>query len=133
MSEPFFTRKIKMSSTTHGFILYDKLGVDLFSTSELLDPNMKIRLRLIRARLNIYTISDNPKVSLEMLLVHFTLVVSISRMIITRNEWTCLLKLLWSSTIWKLLQRLSSLLPDKTSSFKKTFLAMLQFVGLLLQ
>ena len=33
-------------------------------------------------------------------------------MIITRNEWTCLLKLLWSSTIRKLLPRLLSFLPD---------------------
>ena len=36
-------------------------------------------------------------------------------------KWTCLLTLLWSSIIWKLLQRLLSFLPDKTSSFKKTF------------
>ena len=40
-------------------------------------------------------------------------------MIITRNDWTCLLTLLWSSTIWTLLQRLSSFLPGKTSSLKK--------------
>ena len=45
-------------------------------------------------------------------------------MIITRNEWKCLLRLLWSSTIWKLLQRFSSFRPDKTSSFKKTFATM---------
>ena len=57
----------------------------------------------------------------ELLIVHFTLVVLVSRMITTRNERTCLLTLLWSSTIWKLLQRLSSFLPDKTSSIKKTF------------
>ena len=45
-------------------MLYGKLGIDFFSTSELLYPNMKIRLRLIRARPNFYMISDNPKVSL---------------------------------------------------------------------
>ena len=45
-------------------MLYDKLGVEFFSTSELLYPNMKIRLRLIRARTNFYMISDNPNVSL---------------------------------------------------------------------
>ena len=33
-------------------------------TSELLYPNMKIRLRLIRARPNFYMISDNPNVGL---------------------------------------------------------------------
>ena len=34
-------------------------------------------------------------------------------MIITRNEEICLLTLRCSSTIWQLLQRLSSFLPDK--------------------
>ena len=52
-----------MLSRPDGIMLYGKLGVDFFSTSELLYPNMKIRLRLIRARLNYYMISDNPNVS----------------------------------------------------------------------
>ena len=64
LSEPFFTRRMKMISTPDGSMLYGKLGVDFFSTSELLYPNMKIRLRLIRARPNFYMISDNPNVSL---------------------------------------------------------------------
>ena len=45
-------------------MLYGKLGTDFFSTSELLYPNMKIRLRLIRAGPNFYMISDNPNVFL---------------------------------------------------------------------
>ena len=45
-------------------MLCGKLGIDFFSTSELLYPNMKNRLRLIRARPNFYMISDNPNVSL---------------------------------------------------------------------
>ena len=48
-----------------------------------------------------------------MLIVHFTLVLLLSRVIITRNEWTCWLLLLWSSNFWKLLQRFSSFLLDK--------------------
>ena len=64
LSEPFFTRRMKMLSRPDGFMLYGKLGVDFFSTSELLYPNMKIRLRLIRARPNFHMISDNPNVSL---------------------------------------------------------------------
>ena len=64
LSEPFITRRMKMLSRPDGFMLYGKLGVDFFSTSELLYPNMKIRLRLIRARPNFYMISDNPNVSL---------------------------------------------------------------------
>ena len=49
LSEPSFTRRMKMPSRPDGFMLYGKLGVDFFSTSELLYPNMKFRLRLIRA------------------------------------------------------------------------------------
>ena len=45
-------------------MLYGKLVVDFFSTSELLYPNMKVRLRLIRDRPNFYMNSDNPNVSL---------------------------------------------------------------------
>ena len=63
LSELFFTR-MKLLSRPDGFMLYDKVGVDFFSTSDLLYPNMKIRLRLIRARHDFYMISDNPNVSL---------------------------------------------------------------------
>ena len=52
-------------SRLDGFMLYGKLGIDFFSISELLYPNMKIRLRLYRARPNFYMISDKPNVSLE--------------------------------------------------------------------
>ena len=55
---------MKMLSRLDGFMLYGNLGVDIFSTSELLYPVVKIRLRLIRARPNFYMISDNPNVSL---------------------------------------------------------------------
>ena len=54
---------MKLLSRPDGFMLYGKMGVD-FSTSELLHPNIKIRLRLIRARPDIYMISDNPNFSL---------------------------------------------------------------------
>ena len=64
LSEPFFTRRMKMISRPDGFMLYGKLGIDFFCTSELLYPNLKGRLRLIRARPNFYMISDNPNVSL---------------------------------------------------------------------
>ena len=64
LSEPFFTRRMKMLSRPDDFMLYGKLGVDFFSTSELLYSNMKVRLRLIRARPNFYMISDNHNVSL---------------------------------------------------------------------
>ena len=46
-------------------MLYRKLGIDFFSTSELLYPNMKKRLRLFRTKPNLYMISDNPNVGLR--------------------------------------------------------------------
>ena len=58
------TKRMKLLLRPDGFMLYGKLGVDFFSTSELLYPNTKIRLQLIRARPNFYMISDNPNVSL---------------------------------------------------------------------
>ena len=53
-----------MLSRPDGFMLYGKLGIDFFSTSELLYLNKKIKPRLVRATPNIHMISDNPKVSL---------------------------------------------------------------------
>ena len=64
LSEPLLTRRMKKLSGADGFMLHGNLGVDFFFTSELLYPNMKVRLRLIRARPNFYMISDNPNVSL---------------------------------------------------------------------
>ena len=64
LPDPFFTRRMKLLSRPDGFMLYGKLRIDFFSTSELLYPNMKNRLRLIRARPKFYMISDNLNVSL---------------------------------------------------------------------
>ena len=44
LSERFFTRRMKMLSRPNGFMLYSKLAVDFYSTSEFLCPNMKKRL-----------------------------------------------------------------------------------------
>ena len=64
LSDPFFSRRLKLLLRSDGFTLYGKVGVDFFTTSELLYPNMKVRIRLIRARPKFYMISDNPNVSL---------------------------------------------------------------------
>ena len=64
LPDPFFTGRMKLLSRPDGFMLYGKLGIDFFSTFELLYTNMKIKLRLIRARPSFYMISDNPNVSL---------------------------------------------------------------------
>ena len=133
LSEPFFTRRMKMLSRADLFMLYGKMMVDFFATSELLYPSMKIKLRLVRARPNFYMIIANPNVSLG--IVDCSLY---TRRIALKDDYhkkrmDMLATLLWSSTIWRLLQRLSTFLPDKTSSFMKSFSTTLQFVGLLLQ
>ena len=56
-----------MLNRTDGFILYGKLGVHFFSTSEIpemLQPNMEPKLCLINARPDFNVISNNPNVSL---------------------------------------------------------------------
>ena len=61
---PSFTRRKKLLSRPDGFMLYGKCGTNFFSHFELLYPNMKLRLRLIRAGPNFYMISDDPNLSL---------------------------------------------------------------------
>ena len=39
LPDAFFTRRMKLLSRPNGFMLYGKLGIDFFSTSELLYPN----------------------------------------------------------------------------------------------
>ena len=53
-----------MYSRRDGFMLYGKLGINFLTTSELLYPTMKVRIRIIRARPNFYKISENSNVSL---------------------------------------------------------------------
>ena len=64
LESSFFTRRMKLYSRPDGFMLYGKLGIDFVTTSELLYPNMKVSIRLIRARPKFYMISENPNVSL---------------------------------------------------------------------
>ena len=61
---PFFTRGLKLLSRPDGFMLYANWGFTTFSSSELLYPNMKVRLHLIRAKPNFYINSDSPNVIL---------------------------------------------------------------------
>ena len=70
-----------------------------FSTSELVNPNMKKKLGLIRSRPKFYMISDNPKSSLEIVDCSLS-----NRRIALKDDyqisnWTCLHIALWSSTV----------------------------------
>ena len=134
LSEPFSTRRMKMRSRLDGFLLYGILGVDFLSTSEVLYPNIKIRLRLITARPNFYMISDNPIVSPAIVDCSlYTRRIALKDDCHKKRMDMLAYTLLWSSTIEVLLQRLSSFKPDKTSFFKKTFWTILQIVELHLQ
>ena len=53
-----------MLSRPDGFMSPDKMGLDFFSIYEFLYPNIKIRLRLFRARPIFYMINDKSNVSL---------------------------------------------------------------------
>ena len=52
LSELLFTKIMKMLTRHNGFLSYGRLGDDFFSTSDFSNPEMKIRLRLIRLRPN---------------------------------------------------------------------------------
>ena len=133
LPDPSFTRRLKLLSRPDGFMLYGKLGIDFFSTSELLYPNMKIRLRLIRARPNFYMISDNLNVSLG--IVDCSLY---TRRVALKDDYhkkrmDMLAYAPVEYNFSRLWQRHSSYLRDKTNSFKKTFSTMLPFVDSRLQ
>ena len=132
-SEPFFTRRMKMLSRPDGFMLYGKLGVDFFSTSELLCPNMKIRLRLLRARPNFYMISDNPNVSLG--IVDCSLYTG--RIALRDDYHKKLLDMLaYIPVEFNFLEILAKtfIIPARQNQFiQKTFSTMLQFDRLLLR
>ena len=84
-SQPFFTWRKKKLSKLHGFMLYGKTAVDFLSTIGLLFPNVKIRLRVSRARPNFYRIATTPTSVLEMLTVRLTFVVLLWNTIATKN------------------------------------------------
>ena len=123
-----------MLSRPDGFMLYGELGVYFFSTSELLYPNMKSRLPLIRARPNFHMISDNPNVSLG--IVDCSLY---TRCIALRDDYHkkrmdmlahTPVELNYMETLAK-----TFIIPARQNQFiqKKTFSTTLQFVGLLFQ
>ena len=122
-----------MLSRHDGFMWYGILEVYLSSTSELLHPNMKTRLRLIRARPIFYMISDNPNVSLGIVDCSFY-----TRRNALKDDYhkKRMDKLAYAPVEFIFLEMLAKtfiILATKIISFKKTFSTMLQFVGLLLQ
>ena len=95
----FFSRTMEILSRTEGFFLYGNLGVDFFSISELLYINTIFRVRLTRPIPLFYIIRTTSTLVLELLVVHFTFIVLLSRMIIMgkRNKWTFLYMILWNT------------------------------------
>ena len=130
----FFTRSMKLLSRPDGFMLYGKFGIDFFSTSERLYPNMKIRLRLNRARPKFYMTSDNPNVCLG--IVDYSLYTG---RIALKDDYhkKRMDMLFYASVEYNYLETLakthSSYLRGKTNSIKKTFSTMLPFVESRLQ
>ena len=94
MEAPFFRRRMKLLSRRDGFVLYGNLGVDF---SPLLSCYLQIwKLGYDKSEPDLIStwIATTPTSVSELLIVHFTLVVMFTTIIITRNEYTCLLTLL---------------------------------------
>ena len=83
---PLITRGMKVYSRPDGFMLYGKLGIDFLTTSELLYPNMKVRIRLIRARPNFYMISELPMLAWVLWTALCTLDAPCSKKTTTKRE-----------------------------------------------
>ena len=60
-----FTDRANSSRSGITFSLYGRLAFDLFTCEKLLLLKTKVRIKLIRAKLNFYMLSDNPNVSLK--------------------------------------------------------------------
>ena len=86
--EPFLTRRIKMVSRPDGFLLYGKLKVDFFSTSELYRNN-EISPQIIRPEIFFLWLAKTATLVLDGMIVHFRLVVLLSKTSVTK-KWTCL-------------------------------------------
>ena len=132
-SEPFFTSRMKMSSKTDGFLIYYKLGVEIFSLSEVLYANMEIRLQLITVRPTFFLISDNPNVSLG--IVEHSLY---TRRVALKDDYhrKRMDMLAYTSVEINYLETPAKtfIIPAREKQFiQKIFLTLLQFVGLLLQ
>ena len=61
---PFTDRAVFLRSGIT-FSLYGRLAIDLFTCEKLLLTKTKVRIKLIRARPNLYMLSNNPNVSLK--------------------------------------------------------------------
>ena len=84
-----FHKENEKSHQTWQLYIVRHLGVEFFSTSEKLCPEVKIRLRLIGATPDFYMFRDNPNVCLGFVacsIKSFALIVMPSRIIITKRS-----------------------------------------------
>ena len=126
---PFFTRRMKLYSRPDCFILYGKLGIDFLTTSQLLYPNMKVRIRLFRARPNFYMISEKPNVSLG--IVDCSLY---TRRKMLKEDYLKkrMSQLAYAPVKYKNMETLAKnfiFLHDRTNSFKKIYSTTHLYVG----
>ena len=121
LESPFLIRRTKLYSRPDGFMLYGKLGIDFFTNSGILYSNMKVRIRLIRARPNFYMISENPNVSLG--IVDCSLY---SRRVMLKDDYhkKRMSELAYAPVEYNYMATLAktlSFLHDRTYSFKKIY------------
>ena len=133
LPDPFSTKRLKMLSKPDGFMLYGKLGVDFFSTSELLYPDLKVSLRLTRTRPNFYGITDNPNVNCgyadcSLYIRHIALKDGYQKKRIDILDYTPV-----EFNFFKAVAKTFIIPARHNQFFQKTFSTMLQIVGLLLQ
>ena len=86
-----FKKRMKLFCKQDDFMLYSKLGVDCFSTSELLYPNSEKGVDLSMADLCFKWLATTLTSLMELLFVRFTFLVLRSKTIIARkNGYACI-------------------------------------------
>ena len=128
------TRRMKMLSRPGGFMLYGKLWLDFFSTSEVLYPNRKHSLSLIKSRPHFNMVSANANVSPGNVGCSFY-----TRCVAHKNDYLIKRKdtLAYTPREYNHLETFAKTFitasRKKTSFLGETFLTMLQFFELPLQ
>ena len=101
-----------MLSRPDMFMLYDKLGVDFFSISELIYPKMKVRIQLIRVSFLVFGFLGNLSTSIFNKKTHYNTVASVQQEKLfyrgTSREWSgiwCTWTCSWENRIWVCLKK----------------------------
>ena len=111
-THPVYTGKMEMLIRPDRYILYGKLGIDLFSNSELIYPKMKVRKQPIRVSFVVFGTLGKRSTSIFNKKTQYNKVASVQPEILfyrgTSREWSgiwCAWTCSWENRIFVFLKR----------------------------